>query len=95
MRAARAAACAHSARALPALSSAELPAHRACAHTAARRPQIVETEHLTKALLEQSDSLVKRILEKARIAHRVSSTFAPLARRTAVPSAPARCIAMC
>jgi ATP-dependent Clp protease ATP-binding subunit ClpA len=25
----------------------------------------VETEHLTKALLEQSDSLVKRILEKA------------------------------
>ena len=27
--------------------------------------QIVETEHLTKALLEQSDSLVKRILEKA------------------------------
>jgi hypothetical protein len=27
----------------------------------------VETEHLTKALLEQSDSLVKRILEKVNL----------------------------
>jgi ATP-dependent Clp protease ATP-binding subunit ClpB len=40
--------------------------HPSLLRCAAHTPyQIVETEHLTKALLEQSDSLVKRILEKA------------------------------
>ena len=52
-------------RSLVCTRSSSLRPFAVCCAPASRPAQIVETEHLTKALLEQTDSLVKRILEKA------------------------------